>query len=181
MPTNPDPEYQTYEVIDLTPYLKPGANTITALVYNAGEGMHHRMDARGGFFFQARIIDQKGKVIKLNSDKKWRMAQAIAWDSKTKHRQNDHTIGMHERYDARLAYEGWEQPSFNDSDWEKAKEIGVPPWNLGTKWWLSKENVCSMNSSSLLKAGVPMGIKCMILAKRSLHSHVLPLKQPKPD
>ena len=132
VPTNPDPEYQTYEVIDLTPYLKPGANTIAALVYNAGEGMHHRMDARGGFFFQARIIDQKGKVIKLNSDKKWRMAQAIAWDTKTKHRQNDHTIGMHERYDARLAYEGWEQPSFNDSDWEKAKEIGVPPmepWN----------------------------------------------------
>ncbi len=132
VPTNPDPEYQTYELIDLTPYLKPGANTIAALVYNAGEGLHHRMDARGGFFFQARIIDQNGKIIKINSDNNWRVAQAIAWDTKTEYRQNDHTIGRLERYDARLAYEAWEQSSFNDSDWEKAKEIGVPPmepWN----------------------------------------------------
>ena len=54
VPTNPDPEYQTYEEIDLLPYLEVGVNTIAALVYNAGEGLHHRMDARGGFFFQAR-------------------------------------------------------------------------------------------------------------------------------
>ena len=132
LPTNSDPEYQTYELIDLTPYLKRGPNIIAALVYNAGEGLHHRMDARGGFFFQARIIDQKGKVIKLHSDKKWRVAQATAWDSKTMHRQKDHTIGMRERYDARLAFEAWEKSSFNDSEWERAKEIGVPPmepWN----------------------------------------------------
>ena len=132
VPTNPDPEYQTYESIDLTPYLRTGANTIAALVYNAGEGLHHRMNARGGFFFQARIIDQKGKIIKLNSDKNWSVAQAVAWDTKTKHRQNDHTIGMRERYDARLAHVGWEQSSFDHSNWKKAKEIGIPPlepWN----------------------------------------------------
>lgn len=132
VPTNPDPEYQTYEEIDLTPYLKKGTNTIAALVYNAGEGLHHRMDARGGFFFQAAITDKKGEVSKVNSDKSWRVTQAIAWDTSTKLRQHDHTIGMRERYDAQLAYEGWQQSSFNDSRWEQAKEIGVPPmepWN----------------------------------------------------
>lgn len=132
VPTNPDPEYQTYEALDLTPYLKTGINTIAALVYNAGEGLHHRMDARGGFFFQASITDQKGKITKLNSDKNWRVAQAIAWDTKTKYRQHDHTIGMQERYDARLAYQAWEQSPFDDTTWAKAKEIGIPPlapWN----------------------------------------------------
>ena len=132
VPTNPDPEYQTYEEIDLTSYLKKGTNTIAALVYNAGEGLHHRMDARGGFFFQAAVTNKKGEITKINSDNSWRVARAIAWDTDTKYRQNDHTIGMRERYDAKLAYEGWEQSSYIDSDWEQAKEIGVPPlepWN----------------------------------------------------
>ena len=83
VPTNPDPEYQTYEELDLTPYLRKGKNTIAALVYNAGEGLHHRMEARGGFFFQLAISDKKGKVTKVNSDKSWLVAQALAWDTGT--------------------------------------------------------------------------------------------------
>jgi len=132
LPTNPDPEYQTYEEIDLSPYLKEGENTIAALVYNAGEGLHHRMDARGGFFFQASVTDKAGVITKIHSDSSWLVAQALAWDTGTKHRQVDHTIGMRERYDARLAFEGWQQSSFDDSNWEQAKEIGIPPvkpWN----------------------------------------------------
>jgi len=132
VPTNPDPEYQTYEEIDLAPYLRKGKNTIAALVYNPGLGLHHRMDARGGFFFQAAINDRTGKVTKVHSDESWRVAQALAWDTSTKKRQNDFTIGMMERYDARLAYIDWQEPSFDDSAWESATEIGVPPvepWN----------------------------------------------------
>ncbi|MCK4991465.1 MAG: family 78 glycoside hydrolase catalytic domain, partial [Bacteroidales bacterium] len=132
VPTNPDPEYQTYEEIDLAPYLRKGTNTIAALVYNPGVGLHHRMDARGGFFFQAAVSDKTGKVTKVHSDESWRVAQALAWDTSTKKRQNDFTIGMRERYDARLAYVDWEESSFDDSDWESAKETGVPPmepWN----------------------------------------------------
>ena len=132
VPTNPDPEYQTYEKIDISRYLKLGKNTIAALVFNAGEGLHHRMNGRGGFFFQAKIIDFNEKIIKLNSDKSWLIAKAIAWDNNTDHRQVDHTIGRKEKYDARLSFENWEQNYFDDSDWENATEIGVPPidpWN----------------------------------------------------
>ena len=132
VPTNPDPEYQTYEEIDISPYLKLGKNTIAALVFNAGEGLHHRMNGRGGFFFQAKIIDFNEKIIKLNSDKSWLVTKAKAWDNNTDHRQVDHTIGRKEKYDARLSFENWEQNYFDDSDWENATEIGVPPidpWN----------------------------------------------------
>jgi len=75
---------------------------------------------------------KKGEITKVNSDTSWRATQAIAWDTNTKYRQHHHCIGIRERYDARQAYEGWQQSSFNDSDWEPAKEIGVPPiepWN----------------------------------------------------
>ena len=132
VPTNPDPEYQTYEEIDLLPYLKQGTITIAALVYNAGEGLHRRMDARGGFFFQAHVTDKSGNLTKILSDNTWRVTQALAWDTGTIHRQVDHTIGMRERYDARVAFEGWQQTSFDDSSWEQATEIGIPPiepWN----------------------------------------------------
>jgi len=132
VPTNPDPEYQTYEEMDLAQYLRKGRNTIAALVYNPGIGLHHRMDARGGFFFQAAIKDKSGGLTKILSDKSWRVAQALAWDTNTKKRQNAFTIGMRERYDARLAYADWQESSFDDSEWEQATEIGIPPvepWN----------------------------------------------------
>tara|TARA_B100001063_G_scaffold204032_1_gene198399 strand:- start:1046 stop:3496 length:2451 start_codon:yes stop_codon:yes gene_type:complete len=132
VPTNPDPEYQTYEEIDIFQYLKSGKNTIATLVYNVGEGLHHRMNGRGGFFFQSKIIDNEDKIIKLNSDKSWLVAKAIAWNNKTDHRQIDHTIGRQEKYDARLAYDSWELNRFDDSNWVNATEIGVPPidpWN----------------------------------------------------
>jgi hypothetical protein len=90
------------------------------------------MDAQGGFFFQAEVWDKSGAITKILSDKSWRVAQAKAWDTGTKHRQVDHTIGMRECYDARLSYENWQNGTFDDFAWEQAREIGVPPldpWN----------------------------------------------------
>ncbi len=117
----------------MTPYHKKGVNTLAVLVSNAGIGLHHRTNARGGFFFQAAVYDTKEAVTRVNSDKSWPVAQAIACDTGTTIRHGDFTIGMmRERYDARLAYEGWQKSSFNDSLWKPAKEIGAPPiepWN----------------------------------------------------
>ena len=127
VPTNPDPEYQTYEAIDLAPFLRQGANTIAALLYNTGGGLHHRMDARGGFFFQATVTGKSGALSKIHSDRTWRVARARAWDNMTAFRQHDRTIGFRERYDARLSHEGWLESAFDDSGWETAREIGVPP------------------------------------------------------
>lgn len=127
VPTNPDPVHQTYERIDLMPYLREGPNTIAALVYNAGCGLHHRMDARGGFFFQGRVTDSEKNTVRINSDKRWNVTRAVAWDTATEYRQQDRTIGFRERYDARLSLDGWETAEFDDSDWKAATEIGVPP------------------------------------------------------
>ena len=132
VPVKSDPEYQVYDNFDLTSYFVKGQNTIAAIVYNYGVGMHHNINARGGFFFQGQVKDTDGNIIKLNSDKGWRVCKAEAWDSSTKQRHVNHLIGFREKYDAAKALEGWRKYSFDDSGWEAATEIGIPPvdpWN----------------------------------------------------
>ena len=132
VPVKSDPQYQVYDYFDLTPFLKKGENTIAALVHNYGVGMHHHINARGGFFFQGQITDTKGNTTRLNSDKSWRVSNAKAWDSSTKQRHVNHLIGFREKYDARKAFTGWLNFSFDDSQWQPANEIGIPPvapWN----------------------------------------------------
>jgi hypothetical protein len=132
VPVKSDPEYQVYEHFDLGSYFVQGENTIAVLVYNYGVGMHHHINARGGFFFQGRINDTEGHSIHINSDKSWKVCTADAWDSNTHQRHVNHLVGFREKYDAARALAGWQTASFDDSKWEDATEIGVPPvapWN----------------------------------------------------
>ncbi len=132
VPVKSDPEYQVYDKFDLTDYFAEGENSIAALVYNYGVGMHHRINARGGFFYQGQVKDTKGNIIKLNSDKSWRVCCAEAWDRRTEQRHVNHLIGFREKYDATKALTGWQATGFDDSKWEAATETGIPPvapWN----------------------------------------------------
>ena len=132
-PMNCDPEFQVYEKFDLTGYLKKGKNTISALAYNFGSGMHHRINARGGFFFQASVTLENDSVLNINTDNSWVVSKAEAWDNHTETRTpTSNLIGFVEKFDARLMPENWKGNSFDDSHWRSAREIGVPPvapWN----------------------------------------------------
>jgi len=132
-PMNCDPEYQCYDHFNILPYLHPGENCITAVVQNFGIGLHSQMNARGGFFFQAKLDYAGGSSVNLLSDSSWKVTQAKAWNTQTRLRDsNAHLIGFVEEFDARLWPAGWQKPGFNDSTWEDAKNIGIPPvapWN----------------------------------------------------
>jgi len=132
-PTNCDPEYQVYEQYDLSGYFHSGENTISALVYNFGVGMHHRINARGGFFFQGTLNFGNSQTLKINTDKTWKVSKADAWDNQTELRNTSaHLIGFIEKYDARKMPEGWAENRFDDSKWQTAKTLGIPPvapWN----------------------------------------------------
>jgi len=126
-PVNGDPEYQNYDKFDITGYLKKGKNCIAAVIHNFGVGLHSQMNARGGFFLQAKL-NFPGATIDLLSDSTWRVTQAKAWNSKAALRDtNAHLIGFIEEFDARLWPENWLNVDFNDASWELAKMIGVPP------------------------------------------------------
>ncbi|HTJ00386.1 MAG TPA: family 78 glycoside hydrolase catalytic domain [Dongiaceae bacterium] len=132
-PMNCDPEYQCYDHFDIRPWLQPGENCISAVVQNFGVGLHSQMNARGGFFFQAKLDYAGGQSTHLLSDPTWQVRPAHAWNSETRLREpNAHLIGFVEAFDARLWPEGWQTPDFDAKTWEHAKVIGVPPvapWN----------------------------------------------------
>ncbi len=132
-PMNCDPEYQCYDHFNILRYLHKGENCISAVVQNFGVGLHSQMNARGGFFFQAKLDYPGGSSVDLLSDNSWKVTQAKAWDTQTRFRDpNAHLIGFVEEFDARLWPDGWQNPGFNDSAWEAATMIGVPPvapWN----------------------------------------------------
>jgi alpha-L-rhamnosidase len=132
-PVNCDPEYQCYDYFNILPYLKKGTNCITAIVQNFGVGLHSQINARGGFFFQAKLDFINSPSVNLLSDDSWKVIHAQAWNTQTRFRApKPHLIGFVEEFDARLWPDGWQNPEFNDSTWEQAKEIGVPPvapWN----------------------------------------------------
>ena len=132
-PMNCDPEFQVYEKFDLAGYFHKGKNTISALVYNFGTGMHHRINGRGGFFFQGSLTLDSKNILKINTDNSWKVLKAEAWDSKTNTRtETSNLIGFIENFDARKMADHWKEVSFDDSSWEAARMLGVPPiapWN----------------------------------------------------
>lgn len=127
-PMNCDPQYQCYDHFDIRQYLQKGENCISAVIYNFGIGMHHQMNARGGFFFQGNLSFGNHTSLDILSNKSWKVNQAKSWSTCTKLRNPDaHLIGFIEEFDARLWPEGWKKSGFNDAGWENAYEIGVPP------------------------------------------------------
>ncbi len=136
-PMNCDPEYQVYEKFDLTSLFHKGENTISAIVYNYGIGMHHRINARGGFFFQAKATVTGSSAMDINSDESWLVSTDSGWEPKTEMRTGSgdgapNLIGFIEKFDSRNMPEKWQQNGFDDSHWTKAHSIGIPPvapWN----------------------------------------------------
>ena len=132
-PMNCDPEFQVYEKYDLTSYFRKGKNIISAIVYNFGTGMHHRINGRGGLFFQSDLTFGKTNMLRINSDNSWKVSKADAWDNRTETRTaTSNLIGFVERFDARQMPDNWKENSFDDSNWKLARMLGIPPiapWN----------------------------------------------------
>jgi hypothetical protein len=136
-PMNSDPEFQVYEKFDLTPLFQKGENTISAIVYNYGIGMHHRINARGGFFFQSYALLPDHSKVSVNSDDSWTVSTNTGWDPNSELRTGagdgaPNLIGFMEKFDARKMPLNWQKSGFDASRWQKAVRIGIPPiapWN----------------------------------------------------
>ncbi len=136
-PMNCDPEYQVYEKFDLTGLFHQGENTISAIVYNYGIGMHHRINARGGFFFQGEVKMPDQSVLAINTDETWLVSANHGWNSNTEMRTGSgpdvpNLIGFIEKFDSRKMPDHWQQGGFDATGWQKAHAIGTPPlapWN----------------------------------------------------
>ena len=121
----PTAEDSYYDSVEIGPYLRPGKNVISALVWYWGKDTSYSNtdSGKGGFIFEA------GGIV---SDKSWKVCRNTAYlkdtlISKPNYRLPESNIN----YDATREIGDWISPGFDDSAWENATENGTggsAPW-----------------------------------------------------
>jgi alpha-L-rhamnosidase len=135
-PARGDTYYWNYETVDLAPYLKPGNNIITALVWNEGDYRPEaQISLQTGFIMQG---DSEAEAI-INTNKTWKGIRSQAYKPLT-------GIGFHpyyvagpgERIDMNQGIDNWESASFDDSSWKNAIKIdnGNPKGTVNAFGWM---------------------------------------------
>ena len=110
------PGHWSYDTYDISPYLKPGENTIAVLVNHYGEGtVPGTSPAPPGLLAQ---IELEGCII--GTDDAWLAAPDAALSSLAPRICVQE--GFEEQFDARLD-DDWGRPSFDDSSWQPATAI----------------------------------------------------------
>lgn len=134
-----------FETIDIAPYLKAGANSIAALVWNMGEyAAVAQVSNQTAFVLQGDT--EKEKLI--NTDQSWKVLPDKAYHPCSL----DNGARLHSYMvigpgDSVLAAQypwRWEQTDYQDADWVSAKKITTPvPAGYGTDnmWTLVPRNI----------------------------------------
>ncbi|MFQ3550318.1 MAG: alpha-L-rhamnosidase N-terminal domain-containing protein, partial [Armatimonadota bacterium] len=123
------PEYQYYDIYEVSHYINRGKNVIGAICYNYGIGTHCRPQAPGGFLLQLEIESPDKQKQIIFTDNTWRVKPACDWKFDTT--RMFFTIGYQEEYDTGKKPVGWNIVGFDDSKWQEAHiigKIGVSPW-----------------------------------------------------
>ncbi len=123
-----------YDTYDLRPYLRAGgANTIGVLVLQPGETNFQYPLGRGGLLAQLDLTTARGRKITVGTDRTWRVTPHPAYDRRTPRISCQQ--GFVEHYDAEKGWGAdnaeWATPEFDDSDWQRAQElgpVGIAPW-----------------------------------------------------
>ncbi len=121
----PTPDGSYFDCVDIASYLKPGKNTICALVWYWGKNtsFSNTDSGKAGFIFEA------GDII---SDSSWKARRNPAYLKDSGISQPNYRLPESNiYYDARKETGDWLSPSFDDSSWKNAKENGrggCAPW-----------------------------------------------------
>jgi alpha-L-rhamnosidase len=116
-----------FETVDLAPYLKNGDNTVAALVWNMGVHAPVAQVSNQTAF----VLQGNGEVEKvINTGTGWKVLQNNSYtpcstDNGSRLRTYM-VIGPGDQVDAAKYPWGWEQPGFDDKNWQTAKRIVNP-------------------------------------------------------
>lgn len=145
-PSRGDINHWYFETVDIASLLKVGNNTIAALVWNAGPYTPGaQMTLRTGFILQGNT-DAEAIV---NTNGTWKVYQNQAYAPSTKNRQD---VGAADIVKGDVYPWGWEQPSYNDSQWKNAQQVAQgQPYGLGTgyEWVLCARDIPLMEDKLL--------------------------------
>lgn len=132
-PVMTEPRWQTYDTYDVTEKIRPGANVLAAIIHHSGNGPDNPSAntfyaSRGGFLCQ---LDFPEEHLPILSDSTWRVMNASAWKQDVPRIDR---MTYSEMFDARLEPIGWKLDGFDDSHWEAAEVVRLPPLVAEWSW-----------------------------------------------
>lgn len=120
-----NPPYQYYDYFEVTPFLQKGENLISLLGYNEGVDAFFGPKKPDGLLVQLEIRSPWRKKM-IVSNQSWKMDQVKAWEVESQRIWKTST-SFQEIFNADKYSQEWSKIDFNDSHWEKAEIIGLPP------------------------------------------------------
>ncbi|WP_347159389.1 alpha-L-rhamnosidase C-terminal domain-containing protein [Pontibacter chitinilyticus] len=145
-PARGDVYHWNFETVDLAPFLKPGKNTLAAVVWNYGDEMPvAQMSYRTGFILQGNGPAEKV----VDTGASWKGIRSQAFTPVSTNLYTYFVTGPGEQLDA-SAYEwGWETEEYDDSKWPQASTLSpglvgglFEPWYEG--WNLQPRPIPAM-------------------------------------
>lgn len=128
-PARSDPRWQSYDVVDIAPYLHKGQNVVAMLAHHYGQNTFSYMLGRAALLFDCTVRPASGKKIDISSGPAWRVLRSDAWEGGFG--RMDAQLGYHEVFHPSREPKGWREPGFDDSRWEAATvvdRVGEGPW-----------------------------------------------------
>ncbi|MBN1509654.1 MAG: alpha-L-rhamnosidase N-terminal domain-containing protein, partial [Sedimentisphaerales bacterium] len=118
-PARCDPRFQSYDKIDLTPWLRRGKNVIAALAHHYGESTFQSIERGGwGFLLDGQVRMSGSKPVDVSTDWNWKGIRSEAYNRRTA--RYTVQLGFQEHFDASRDIPDWAKPQFDDSDWPSA-------------------------------------------------------------
>lgn len=152
-PARPTVRKKRYDVLDISPLLRQGANVLAVHLIHYGYATAHCPEAPGGFWCELDIHTDDDGRITVESDAEWRFSPDPAYDRGAGRRNQ--CYGIIEIYDARRE-DDWTAPDFDDSSWLPAVWCSdgptIPPWKI-----LGPRGIPQAREESIL----PKAIVCM--------------------
>lgn len=94
------PHHYQYDALDVTPYLRPGVNTIRIIAKFFGIGTFHQIPQEAGLLAQLNAVSTSGEALVFGTDEQWEVRRAAAWLRNAP--KQSVQMGPYEYYDARL-------------------------------------------------------------------------------
>lgn len=165
-PARCSPDHQSFDALEVAPYLRSGANQLAVRIHHTGLGRSYHQPARPGLLAQLEV---DGQVI--GTDASWKVRLDPAWN-----RESPRINGWHDGYtdmiDFREYLRGWTMPGYDDSRWQSACGL------LRTQGWPEVQADATPVAVtppwvSLTPRGIPYLVENRIRAERLTQSGVL--------
>jgi len=141
-PARCDSHHQSYDVMDVAPFLNAGKNSIAIQVHFHGVMKSYYSDTYPGLLVQLEL--ENNRFIASGLD--WKVKQDMGWDSRSEWVSSINANNFSSSYDFRKENQNWRSPEFDDSAWADAeyqlghmgfpgKTPGYEPYAVHQPWY----------------------------------------------